>query len=214
MRFLGEDGWPSPQLREVDIKKGSRKWTTLYGQIMVAVRRLYHIARLVHGDLSEYNVLLCPSQMIENNSIWKKKGEESEDEEGSELEIVLIDLGQSVERQHPSARELLVRDLSMVRAFFVRQGIHVLSDDDALDFILKPFDGGDSADDDDDDDDDEEEEEEEEDDQGEDKNDDSTEEDMSEKEEGWRFDIDGWDDAANLETLMEKLKATNPVTKE
>ena len=201
MIFLGEDGWPSPQLREVDIKKGSRKWTTLYGQLMVAVRRLYHIARLVHGDLSEYNVLLCPSQMIENKSIWEKEGEESE---GSELEIVLIDLGQSVERQHPSARELLVRDLSMVRAFFVRQDIHVLSDDDALDFILKPFDGGDSADDD----------EEEEDDQGEDENNNSSDEDISQKEEGWRFDIDGWDDAANLETLMEKLKATNPVTKE
>ena len=204
MRFLGEDGWPSPQLREVDIKKGSRKWTTLYGQVMVAVRRLYHIARLVHGDLSEYNVLLCPSQMIENNSIWEKKGEESKKDEGSELEIVLIDLGQSVERQHPSARELLVRDLSMVRAFFVRQDIHVLSDDDALDFILKPFDEGDSADDD----------EEEEDDQGEDENNNSSDEDISQKEEGWRFDIDGWDDSANLDTLMEKLKATNPVTKE
>ena len=204
MRFLGEDGWPSPQLREVDIKKGSRKWTTLYGQVMVAVRRLYHIARLVHGDLSEYNVLLCPSQMIENNSIWEKKGEGSEKDEGSELEIVLIDLGQSVERQHPSARELLVRDLSMVRAFFVRQGIHVLSDDDAMDFILKPFGGGDSTDDD----------EEEEDDQGEDKNNDSSDEDIkSQKEEGWRFDIPGWDDATNLETLMEKLKATNPMTK-
>jgi len=53
MRFLGEDGWPSPQLREIDIKKGSKKWITLYGQIMIAVRRLYHCARLVHGDLSE-----------------------------------------------------------------------------------------------------------------------------------------------------------------
>jgi len=92
----------------------------------------------------------------------------------------------------------------MVRAFFVRQDIHVLSDDDALDFILKPFDEGDSADDD----------EEEEDDQGEDENNNSSDEDIPQKEEGWRFDIDGWDDSANLETLMEKLKATNPVTKE
>ena len=57
MRFLGEDGWPSPQLREVEMKKGSKRWTTLYLQVMVAVRRLYHCARLVHGDLSEVSVL-------------------------------------------------------------------------------------------------------------------------------------------------------------
>ena len=39
MRFLGEDGWPVPQLKDLDIRKGSDKWTTLYSQIMVAVRR-------------------------------------------------------------------------------------------------------------------------------------------------------------------------------
>ena len=206
MRFLGEEGWPSPQLREVDIKKGSKKWTALYGQVMVAVRRLYHIARLVHGDLSEYNILLCPSSIIENNSIWERKEDRSEEDDGSELEIVLIDLGQAVERQHPSARELLVRDLSMVRAFFVRQGIHVLSEDDALDFILKPFDEGDSADDG------------KEVDEGSEEGDtyddaDDDEDDDLPKEEGWRFDIPGWEDAANLEKLLEKLEATKAARK-
>ena len=39
MRFLGEDGWASPQLKDLNIRKGSDKWTTLYSQIMVAVRR-------------------------------------------------------------------------------------------------------------------------------------------------------------------------------
>ena len=32
-RFLGESGWPSPQLREVEIKKGSSKWTAFYCQV-------------------------------------------------------------------------------------------------------------------------------------------------------------------------------------
>ena len=40
MRFLGENGWPSPQLREVEIKKGSEKWTVLYCQTIAAIRRL------------------------------------------------------------------------------------------------------------------------------------------------------------------------------
>lgn len=39
MRFLGEDGWAVPQLKGLNIRKGSDKWTTLYSQIMVAVRR-------------------------------------------------------------------------------------------------------------------------------------------------------------------------------
>ena len=40
MRFLGENGWPSPQLREVDIKKGSDRWTVLYCQTIAAIKRL------------------------------------------------------------------------------------------------------------------------------------------------------------------------------
>jgi RIO kinase 1 len=39
MRFLGEDGWAVPQLKDLQIRKGSDKWTALYSQIMVAVRR-------------------------------------------------------------------------------------------------------------------------------------------------------------------------------
>jgi hypothetical protein len=39
MRFLGEDGWAVPQLKDLQIRKGSDKWTTLYSQIMVAIRR-------------------------------------------------------------------------------------------------------------------------------------------------------------------------------
>ena len=40
MRFLGENGWPSPQIREVDIKKGSKRWTVLYCQTIAAIKRL------------------------------------------------------------------------------------------------------------------------------------------------------------------------------
>jgi len=38
-RFLGDSGWPSPQLKEVDIRRGSSKWKTFYCQTLVAVRR-------------------------------------------------------------------------------------------------------------------------------------------------------------------------------
>lgn len=39
MRFLGDDGWPSPQLREIEIRLGSKKWTVLYCQILVQMKR-------------------------------------------------------------------------------------------------------------------------------------------------------------------------------
>ena len=38
-RFLGDSGWPSPQLKEVDIRRGSSKWKLFYCQTLVAVRR-------------------------------------------------------------------------------------------------------------------------------------------------------------------------------
>eukprot|EP00978_Attheya_sp_CCMP212_P023102 scaffold69969_cov51-Attheya_sp.AAC.2 len=122
MRFLGEDGWPAPQLREVDLNRGSRKWTTLYCQTMLAVRRL------VHGDLSEYNILIVPSWQVEN-------ADDSSSSNGSELQVVLIDFGQAVEVGHPLSQELLERDLNMVRLFFVKQGISTLPQTRALEFV-------------------------------------------------------------------------------
>mmetsp|Transcript_7814 Transcript_7814/g.10926 ORF Transcript_7814/g.10926 Transcript_7814/m.10926 type:complete len:436 (-) Transcript_7814:103-1410(-) len=151
MRFLGEDGWPSPQLREIDIKKGSKKWITLYGQIMIAVRRLYHCARLVHGDLSEYNILICPSILVENGIYSRQSSSNNEETEDAEslLQIVLIDFGQAVEIGHPASFDLLRRDLSMVNAFFKRQGVRTLEEDEAEAFVLREHDGVDHDDDDD-----------------------------------------------------------------
>ena len=39
MRFMGNNGWPAPQLREIDARKGHQLWDTLYTQVMESVRR-------------------------------------------------------------------------------------------------------------------------------------------------------------------------------
>jgi RIO kinase 1 len=39
MRFLGDDCWPSPQLKELEMKRGSKKWNVLYTQKMASIRR-------------------------------------------------------------------------------------------------------------------------------------------------------------------------------
>lgn len=81
LRFLGQDGWPCPQLREVKLKKKSHKWTALYQQTMEAIQTLYLEARLVHGDLSEYNLLVCPSHLMLRKKAEPKKEEGTDDGE-------------------------------------------------------------------------------------------------------------------------------------
>mmetsp|Transcript_9623 Transcript_9623/g.16882 ORF Transcript_9623/g.16882 Transcript_9623/m.16882 type:complete len:753 (-) Transcript_9623:1901-4159(-) len=128
MRFMGSDGWPAPQIREISMRKGSKKWLVLYNQVMESIRRLYVDGRLVHGDLSEYNILIAPVFQVDHPI--------NPDEESYELQTVLIDFGQSVDVRHPEASELLERDLTRVKQFFSKQGVETMGIDDAMQFVV------------------------------------------------------------------------------
>lgn len=149
--------------------------------------RLYHCARLVHADLSEYNLLLCPAWQVSDG----RKGAASErSADDEELQIVLIDFGQAIERSHPSAKELLTRDLSTVRDFFSRQGITTLSNENAEDFVLAAFEQTSVA------------------------TELNTTNEMVASEEVksdttvWRHSIPGWDTLKDMESLLVKLKGS------
>ena len=77
---------------------------TAYEVVREYMRRL-HAAGLIHGDLSEYNMIIHDG------------------------ELVIIDLGQAVTVHHPNAVEFLERDCENVASFFSRQGLDVESDD-------------------------------------------------------------------------------------
>jgi RIO kinase 1 len=79
----------------------------VYRQLLTYLVRLYRKADLVHGDLSEYNIMM-----------WKGKP-------------VLFDMSQSVPSSHPLAKSLLERDLTNVSRFFSRLGVEVLTVDEA-----------------------------------------------------------------------------------
>mmetsp|Transcript_16905 Transcript_16905/g.38923 ORF Transcript_16905/g.38923 Transcript_16905/m.38923 type:complete len:621 (+) Transcript_16905:390-2252(+) len=130
MRFLGTQGWPAPQLREIELRKGSKKWKILYGQVMDAIRDLYKKAKLVHGDLSEYNIMVVPAYLVENK-------DPSIEDSQTDLQAVLIDFGQSVDVRHPEATPLLERDIDRVRTFFTRQGIKTMTTAEAMDFVCE-----------------------------------------------------------------------------
>jgi len=75
-----------------------------YEVVREYMRRL-HTAGLIHGDLSEYNMIIHDG------------------------ELVIIDLGQAVTIHHPNAGDLLRRDCENVAAFFSRQGVDTDADE-------------------------------------------------------------------------------------
>ena len=62
MGFLGDaKGWPAPRLHDVTLEGSTEevdtRWRALYRQVVRYLRTMYHTCRLVHADLSEYNLL-------------------------------------------------------------------------------------------------------------------------------------------------------------
>ena len=100
MQFIGEDGKRYPLLMEVELEP--ELYPKIYEQVVEAVKKLYREARLIHGDLSEYNIFITP-----------------------EDEIILIDLSQAVRVEQPVADELLLRDLRNITRYFRRMGVEV-----------------------------------------------------------------------------------------
>lgn len=95
MEFIGENGAGAPTLHEEKPKNPK----TMYQAILTNIKKLYMKAGLVHGDLSEYNIM-------------NEKGKP-----------VIFDMGQSVLLGHPMAHELLLRDFKNLNHYFFKIGV-------------------------------------------------------------------------------------------
>jgi RIO kinase 1 len=94
MEYLSTEEGRAKRLSEVHIENPE----TAYEVVREYMCRLFD-AGLVHGDLSEYNIVFHEGQ------------------------LVIIDLGQAVTVHHPNYEEFLQRDCENVANFFARQGV-------------------------------------------------------------------------------------------
>ncbi|KAG6188517.1 hypothetical protein E4U27_007121 [Claviceps purpurea] len=117
MGFLGDKkGWAYPRLRDAVLTGDDveQQWRSLYIQLLGVMRKMYQVCRLVHADLSEYNILY-------NKGL-----------------LYIIDVSQSVEPDHPRSLEFLRMDIKNVGDFFRRKGVDTLSDRAIFNFITTP----------------------------------------------------------------------------
>jgi RIO kinase 1 len=103
MEFIGKNGTTAPVMKEEPPKNPQ----LVYEQLLEYIQRLYQNAQLVHGDISEYNVMM-----------WRNKP-------------VLFDVAQAVRLEHPMANEFLRRDLNNLYRYFRRLEVNVLPIEEA-----------------------------------------------------------------------------------
>jgi RIO kinase 1 len=111
MEFIGKDGIPMPQLK--DVKLTEKEAQDIFNKVVKYMRLLYSRAGLVHADLSEYNILV----------------------DMNDMSPVIIDMGQSVMIDHFNAETFLRRDVNNIARFFKKLNIPV--DEEKMILIIK-----------------------------------------------------------------------------
>eukprot|EP01117_Protostelium_nocturnum_P009633 TRINITY_DN3441_c0_g1_i1.p1 TRINITY_DN3441_c0_g1~~TRINITY_DN3441_c0_g1_i1.p1 ORF type:complete len:488 (+),score=185.54 TRINITY_DN3441_c0_g1_i1:155-1618(+) len=113
MSFIGTDGLPAPKLKDANLSEDRLR--ECYLQCIKIMRKMYHQCKLVHADLSEYNILY-----------FKKS-------------LYFIDVSQSVEHDHPQALEFLRSDCTNITDFFSKKGVqNCMRTKQLFDFVTDP----------------------------------------------------------------------------
>lgn len=112
MSFIGTDGRAAPKLHDVCISESKAR--QLYLQLVLVMRTMYQECRLVHADLSEYNVLY------------------------SSGEAYIIDVSQAVEHDHRNAILFLRNDCTNITNYFRRHGVATMTISELFSFVVDP----------------------------------------------------------------------------
>jgi len=95
MEYIGDSNMPAPMIKDVVLRNPKKISDTLISYIS----KMYKKAGLIHSDLSMFNVLIHKNQPY------------------------IIDVGQSVLKEHPLAYDFLKRDIHNVLHYFKKYGI-------------------------------------------------------------------------------------------
>ncbi|XP_066921115.1 serine/threonine-protein kinase RIO3-like [Clytia hemisphaerica] len=97
MTFVGADQKPAPKLKDAILSR--RELESAYSQCTEMMKTMYNECKLIHSDLSEYNIL------------WHYN------------KCFFIDVSQSIEPVHPQAFHFLLRDCHNITSFFTKAGL-------------------------------------------------------------------------------------------
>jgi RIO kinase 1 len=102
MEYVDDEyGDPAPLLRHAHVDNPE----IVVNEIIEAMEKLYKDAEIVHGDLSGFNILIRDNKPV------------------------IIDVSQSVLKDHPLALELLKRDINNIIKDFRKMGVEVSRDE-------------------------------------------------------------------------------------
>ena len=101
----------SPRLKDASLPADQHR--PLYIEILLILRVIFHRCKLVHADFSEYNILYHQGH------------------------LVVIDVSQSVEQDHPAAFDFLRQDLKNADDFFRRLGVDTLGLTRTFNFVTR-----------------------------------------------------------------------------
>jgi len=110
MEFIGREGLRAPLLHEIQNELTREEARDIYDQVVDNYRRIYCCAKLVHADMSEYNIMLLDDK------------------------IYIIDVAQAVSLEHPNAKDFLLNDARNISRFFSKLGV---SDANDVDNVLR-----------------------------------------------------------------------------
>ncbi|ODV63030.1 protein kinase RIO1 [Ascoidea rubescens DSM 1968] len=108
-----DDGWPSPKLKDFNFIDNFQI-NFFYFKVLIILRKLYQNCRLIHADLSEYNIIIHRSK------------------------IYIIDVSQSVEPNHPMSLDFLRMDIKNINDFFQsKKKIDIIMEKNIFEFIIE-----------------------------------------------------------------------------
>ena len=107
MEYIGTEEEPAPSLKNSYLENPDE----IYKTILKYMKIMYQKAELVHGDLSEYNILM------ENGK------------------PVIIDVGQAMLIDHVNSLDFLKRDITNINRYFKSLDIKIKTDAEVLKFI-------------------------------------------------------------------------------